>query len=346
MIEGFEAHLRAQPDDLVTWSAYADYLTECGDPRGEFMAVQIALERESASDDERAALQKREAELLADRDTWLGAELAVALDRYSPPKRKESPVFVFRRGWLHGLTLDHREYADERHEEREYLLQALTRSAEARWVLSLRVPLGPSTTTALTEFLAPGTRFLTTLHLSAPIRDNEEPDDEGDTDAVEDPSAAGAACEALALDLSRVRSLSFAYALMGARGARAIAESQLGALTTLDLRYARIGSDGLAALARSPNLASVTELSLQRNDLGEKGIRALAGSPHLGRLRRLDLRYNPLTAQGAEALAAAPALGELEHLLLNRADIGPAGARALAASAHLPVPIKRFWGAQ
>jgi uncharacterized protein (TIGR02996 family) len=349
VIESFEAHLRDQPDDLVAWSAYADYLSERGDPRGEFMAVQIALERGPTSGDERATLQRREAALLADLGAWLGPELAKALRGYSPRDHKEPPAFVFRRGWLHGLTLDHREYRDALREERERLLQVLARTPEARWVRSLHVPLGPSTAQALAGILTdPGARFLTALHLSPPMEGSEDWDDvdEEGAENLEDPYAAEAACAVLALDLGRVRSLSFAYARIGVRGVRALATSRLGALTALDLRYARIGSDGLAALARSANLANVTALSLQRNDLGEKGAHALAGCPHLGCLRQLDLRYNPLMAEGARVLAAAPSLGKLERLFLYREDVGTAGAQALAASAHLPVSIKRYWGAQ
>ncbi|MBY0458946.1 MAG: TIGR02996 domain-containing protein, partial [Gemmataceae bacterium] len=39
-----EAALVANPDELTAYSAYADYLTEEGDPRGEFVSVQLALE--------------------------------------------------------------------------------------------------------------------------------------------------------------------------------------------------------------------------------------------------------------------------------------------------------------
>src|SRR5436305_11287140 len=42
--EGFERALAADPNDLATACAYADYLAEQGDPRGEFMQIQIALE--------------------------------------------------------------------------------------------------------------------------------------------------------------------------------------------------------------------------------------------------------------------------------------------------------------
>src|SRR5689334_886069 len=70
--EAFEKALAANPPDMAAWCAYADYLAERGDPRGEFMQVQIALEDESRSKAERHALRKREATLLkAHRAEWV-----------------------------------------------------------------------------------------------------------------------------------------------------------------------------------------------------------------------------------------------------------------------------------
>src|SRR2546425_1209332 len=39
-----EDALAEDPDDLATHMAYADHLVELGDPRGEFIQVQLALE--------------------------------------------------------------------------------------------------------------------------------------------------------------------------------------------------------------------------------------------------------------------------------------------------------------
>src|SRR4051812_37665888 len=61
--DAFEQALAANPHDIAGWGAYADYLTEQGDPRGEFMQVQIALEDESRSSAERTTLKKQEGKL-------------------------------------------------------------------------------------------------------------------------------------------------------------------------------------------------------------------------------------------------------------------------------------------
>jgi uncharacterized protein (TIGR02996 family) len=71
-----EAALADNPDDLATHMAYADHLAEQGDPRGEFIQVQLALEDPSRSAPERKNLRQRERKLLkAHERQWLG-ELA------------------------------------------------------------------------------------------------------------------------------------------------------------------------------------------------------------------------------------------------------------------------------
>jgi uncharacterized protein (TIGR02996 family) len=54
-----ENAILANPDDLGAHAAY-DWLIEQGDPRGEFIQVQLALEDPKKSAKERKELQKRE----------------------------------------------------------------------------------------------------------------------------------------------------------------------------------------------------------------------------------------------------------------------------------------------
>lgn len=217
------------------------------------------------------------------------------------------------------------------------------------FVTSLSLPLDEATPGVLEAVLAsPEARFLRSLRLHAPA--SEDPfDEDGEFDeeamnAPPKPVHAPFAQACLALDLRRLRALSFAYAVIGADGARAVARAErLGPLVALDLRYAWIGDEGAAALAEAPLLAGVRTLSLTRCGIGPKGAAALAASPHLGALRELDLRYNELKTQGARAIAASPSLRGLERLLLYKADVGKPGARALGESPHLPVNLKRYW---
>jgi uncharacterized protein (TIGR02996 family) len=73
MWEAFERAILEAPDDPASYAAYADWLFERGDPRGELMQVQLALEDERLSAAERARLRECEAELLAAHQAeWLG----------------------------------------------------------------------------------------------------------------------------------------------------------------------------------------------------------------------------------------------------------------------------------
>ncbi len=106
--EAFTKTLIAKPDDRAAWSAYADYLSERGDPRGEFMAVQIALEDESLPKAERAALKATEAALLKQHERdWLGPLAAFTLDHVKDEKayRDGGVAHTFRRGWITELHI-------------------------------------------------------------------------------------------------------------------------------------------------------------------------------------------------------------------------------------------------
>jgi uncharacterized protein (TIGR02996 family) len=71
--EALERAVIADPDDATAWSALADYLVEQGDPRGEFMQVQRALDGEELTASDRKQLRAREKELLkAHAKEWVG----------------------------------------------------------------------------------------------------------------------------------------------------------------------------------------------------------------------------------------------------------------------------------
>src|SRR5260370_431792 len=62
--QSLEQALAENPDDLAAHSAYADYLMEQGDPRGELIQLQLALEDPKRPAPERKKLQQREAAAL------------------------------------------------------------------------------------------------------------------------------------------------------------------------------------------------------------------------------------------------------------------------------------------
>src|SRR2546421_13075781 len=99
-----EAALVADRDDLGAHSAYADYLNEQGNPRGEFIQVQLALEDPKRSSAERARLQQREQELLAEHQRqWLGELSPYLLDQQGIPTAHVPAGPGFRFGWSRRL---------------------------------------------------------------------------------------------------------------------------------------------------------------------------------------------------------------------------------------------------
>lgn len=94
-----EAALVDHADEVAAHSAYGDYLMERGDPRGEFVQVQLALEDESRPKEERDELRKRESALLKKyAKEWLGDAGRFLVGKWSG---EDKPYcFRFRRGWL------------------------------------------------------------------------------------------------------------------------------------------------------------------------------------------------------------------------------------------------------
>jgi uncharacterized protein (TIGR02996 family) len=87
MRQAFERAILEDADDPANYAAYADWLFEQGDPRGEFMQVQLALEDERRPRSERAGLREREAALLAAHQSeWLRplAPFLLSGERASP----------------------------------------------------------------------------------------------------------------------------------------------------------------------------------------------------------------------------------------------------------------------
>src|SRR3954453_17448027 len=106
--QALEQALVENPDDRAAHAAYADLLTEQGDPRGEFISVHLALEDETRPPGERNRLQAREAELLrAHEREWLGDLAPFLLDEkdVSDWRRKNNKINRCRwsSGWLEDL---------------------------------------------------------------------------------------------------------------------------------------------------------------------------------------------------------------------------------------------------
>jgi uncharacterized protein (TIGR02996 family) len=107
---GFLDAILEHPDDDTPRLAYADWLEERGDPRGEFIRVQCALARLAGPVDDwvawaevalrRRELERRQRQLLAEHGRAWAAPVEGLVSGYE-----------FRRGFVEGITAGYREFA-------------------------------------------------------------------------------------------------------------------------------------------------------------------------------------------------------------------------------------------
>jgi uncharacterized protein (TIGR02996 family) len=122
-----ESALAANPDDLAAHMAYADLLSEEGDPRGEFIRVQLAREAAEARGEDVSALVADERRLLALHEAaWLRTLHPLRLTDFGTMTFEAT----FRRGWVDSLDLYYLQPP---------LAAALARAPEARLLSRLRI---------------------------------------------------------------------------------------------------------------------------------------------------------------------------------------------------------------
>jgi uncharacterized protein (TIGR02996 family) len=367
--EALEEALLENPDDLAAASAYADYLTEQGDPQGELIQVQLGLEDESRPGEERKELYWREKALFKKYgEEWVGewAKLTTA----TGPEGRGQLDFPgpkpcrFIRGVMAEVTIDELNLACAR---------ALVRAPQTRFVrrlflggFALEEPgeyePGPDIDADDEEEPARSVlrRWPQLAHLRVFQSGWTSDEEYGDfchfqchhsgRDAVafvkQMPRleelylfAHYVDADALfALPLPRLRVLhlydTHEYPLGG------LAENaSLGRLTHLlchphamEGDYAPIRLDGLRAVLGSPHLQSLTHLRLRLADFGDDGCEEIVRSGALKRLKYLDLRHGRVSDAGALVLAACPELTRLEWLDLSRNELTEVGIAALRAT--------------
>lgn len=350
-----EEALYANPDDLATHMAYADCLTEMGDPRGEFISVQLALEDESRPKAARDALRAREAELLAAHEReWLGplathlldhARVAPAPDDADDPERPRTE-HRWRRGQLTELKVDCLTVT---------LAQALAGAPAARFLQRLHVVstayyLGmPDDTTPrrvpglegwggcdawlelLGAALLPGLRFF-----QMGDADGEPPEDGWCDNHTSAPGI-----ERLVAEMSRIEELHLLckeydpgalFALPNLTSLRVLRMYALGEPYAAPENY-EIPLDVLAA---NPALGNLTHLHLHPHFTDEDSfiplsrIAPLLHSPHLKKLTHLQLRLSDMGDAGAREIVKSGILKRLKVLDLRHGEITDEGARMFA----------------
>ncbi|HZY89039.1 MAG TPA: WGR domain-containing protein [Gemmataceae bacterium] len=367
-----EQALVEDPDDLAAHSAYADYLAEQGDPRGEFVQVQLALEAPDTSPQKRKDLQAREQALLKEHGReWLGSLAEHLLGQ----KGSYRPQFA--RGWLDGLQIAGLSVRFAR---------ALAKAPQARLLRQLVIEgtinpeegedapdgdVANDIPEGVDEIEAP----LCPLIKSANLR-NVRVFQLGQQVEELDSTFVGAHGVGVPLVKTMPRleelyllahmsgdDLTALFGLKSLRHLRVLQvyhvehgyplavlarNASLGRLTRLWLRPHGLGCnvppsgayidlDGVRAVLRSPHLKALTHLRVQLCNMGDRGCEEIVRSGALKRLRVLELSYGEITDEGACVLAACPDLRNLELLDLSHNGLTEAGRAALAA---VPIQVR------
>jgi uncharacterized protein (TIGR02996 family) len=313
--------IRAAPDDDLPRLIYADYLDDHGDPRGEFIRIQIERPRLPRDDPRRPELKGREDELLRrHREEWEGPLAAVVSHA------------VFRRGFVDDVLVMAEAFVAH---ARTLFDWAPIRTVKLRGTFrNVGAILKRPELAALTGLdlcfdhldsrdaaLLAACRHLVGLRR---LNLNGNPiGDEGVARLGASPSLTG--LEAVHLE----------HCGLGPAAVNTLAASRLTQLRALDLSENFLGDDGVARLTAAPFLVRFAGLDLTAVGMGDTGARRLAESPSVRGLRRLRLGYNGIGDAGATDLVRSPHLAALTALDLNGNAIGDAGAQAVLGAPHL-----------
>ncbi|MEO8700981.1 MAG: TIGR02996 domain-containing protein [Kofleriaceae bacterium] len=301
-----EAAIIADPDAREAHAVYADHLLEHGDPAGEFIAVQLALE--AAPDD--GPLLARERALIAERTEALRRLFYVAMRAIRDP--------VWRRGLLHSIAVHGDAYS---HETADACAELLA-DPEARFLRDLVVrsvtvmhgtptPDDGNLVAALAKAIPASLRRLffdpldfqlswTRLTSLEPLYPRLA--------QLEELSIVAGDLVLGRVELPALRSLALVTGGLGAHVLRSIAEATWPRLERLEVHLGtdRYGGDctlaDVAPILEGAMLPHVTTLALCNCEFGDELAEAVAASKILPQLRVLELSGSTTSDAGARAI--------------------------------------------
>jgi uncharacterized protein (TIGR02996 family) len=307
----------------------ADELAARGDPRGEFIRVQIQLARGETSEEATAdRLAQRECELLARHEAeWVGPFATYLIG------------WTFRRGFIEDVILDGKTF--------------LARAEEIFRALPVAYLGVLDVGAVIDEFAAsPYLRQIRRLHFGLDDGDSEPLGDGGAAVLARSPHLSG--LERLTLGMEQIngdglvalaeapwlrslRNLGLAQNEVGDDALQSFfATAPLEKMEVLNLDWAGAGDESITALARTP-LAELRVLDLQSNDVGEAGLAALAASTLQPRLGVLDLCGVGLDSVSLKPLYGSPLLNRLSKLrIIANNELTTADLSRFLASSSFP----------
>jgi uncharacterized protein (TIGR02996 family) len=275
------------PHDDAPRLRLAERLTTQGDPRGEFIKVQVEQTQPGLPEETAERLAARERDLLAQHEQdWVG------------PLADGLGGCVFRRGFIEEVTLD-----------AQVLVARAAEIFGAAPIDSLRIHEAGSLAAELAA--CPSLARVRRLHIGSA---------DGDSEPLGD---AGLAALAASPHLAGLEALSFGMEQIG-EGLQALAgASWIGSLRSLDLSGNEIGDDALTSFLSDAPLRRLERLVLDGTGAGLGAVQALAEADRFGELRVLDLSNNQIGGAGLASLAGSAHLPRLAALNLNGAYLEP-----------------------
>ncbi|MEZ4318497.1 MAG: WGR domain-containing protein [Myxococcota bacterium] len=325
-----EAAILANREDPQVWAVYADWLQGQEDPRGDLVAVQLALVEKP--DDK--ALKKREAELLEkNARAWLSEF------RPEGPWEAASEIEWDKGFWKHAKI-----WVDWDLEEPDFpkMLGTVLRHPSAKFLESLSLGLADNEgenyySDSLASLVKHGIRKgLRTLH----VGDFEYPDE---TEISWTEVGSFAKCWTVLPDLEeltltggsiglgvpnapKLRSLKLETGGLPKEPAQQLAKASLPALERLEVWFGTENYGGecgeaeaAGILKNTAGLANVRWLGLMNSEHQNDLCRAVVQGPLVKQLEHLDLSMGTMTDEGAQVLLDhAPKLAHLKSLNLDR----------------------------
>jgi uncharacterized protein (TIGR02996 family) len=360
MREALERAILDFPEDPEPFAVYADWLVDQGDPRGEFIQVQLALEDEARPASERQALQQREKQLLeAHQPRWLGPLAAHVLGEHEVDHPETYGQVLnyglrFVRGFLHTFEV-HRLYVP--------VARALRDLPELRFLRHLAIghieseheehvyPPGPDVPTwekdqiqFVSIYPLLGVREFSGLRS---LRIGEETDFDSYLGNEYGPSC-HTYCSPLAElvekmpRLRELHALCKSYDLDALFASRALEQQRVLRICHFGARKRKNDAYAypLEILAGNPSFGRLTHLLFHPHHeesyrdppsfLPLEQVQHLLSSPHLQQLTHLQLRLSDMGDAGCKAIADSGILGRLRSLDLRHGCISDEGARILA----------------
>jgi uncharacterized protein (TIGR02996 family) len=293
--------IRQQPDDDAVRLVYADWLTDRGDPRGEFIQGQVRWQQAYEARDYPAMRQ-------------LGGQFWRLQHQHeeqwlAPLKKLGLSSIQFRRGLPESGTIKGSHFL----KRWQKLFEAAPLLRDVGFYKE-KADLLPALTAC------PGLRRLDTLSMMGCVL------------RADDLAAFAASPNAANL---RELSLATSYRSPAPLAAACGRLIQLPQLTRLKLDTVPLGDAAVTALAQAPELSRVRLLSLRATGITDQGVNALVWSAHLACSEALYLDYNDVTDQAARFVAASPRSVCLTELGFDHTQVGNAGIEALTRSPHL-----------